>query len=725
MNKGIRGARNNETPFAKAILCALAAEFSLLWEDFGRCGGRAIMAEWKRTITIGDSKVTEKDLKANLKVYQERKRPGQDGLKVSIEDCVADALESGNHVVFAQRFLSRYDKGIDKHPEYEKLKRIANAKVDEYIVTRLAGMEKTMPETYEELKANAELRRDLNGLFFVRKEVWGSPKYSIPEELRDYQGGEIPKVKGIYSKSGTKRWKSTTPIPRDVLVMHALLLGLSADETDDLLYESGYPSLYPLEVVDACEIIYLNQFKGDLGRSPYEVLSTVKNAINEILSEIEGKNIVFVKSGKEEGAYIGLLKRGAGRKIDSDLKALKLLFDKMSDDGELDTTFQKSDGLTDFLTNYYVKKIKRVRDTKEYFSEEGMAANDIFTQRYYGFLKKTKDYLYDWERYYKNLVRCTWKLTPAFKSHDFINDPRFQAMAEPVEGSIATTLHNVKNAEKNSDDYYNGCLDLIQLVRTRDTLADSEAFDTLKNKTEDIYTHGKLLIDGELKKKDKPISDTDQKKEKVVGYDYGMRSKKDVVRFALSAGREEDIGEYLMLARYWKKDWYTELISSKNIFGEGGLHPDPVDELLLYALRYRDLLIDAWCKDKGYGESVKIKIRNVFPMRKLFLEISYDISFIYLYCVKRVHTEELRDERRKSVYWEYKHRIRDLMVFPVQWIDYQGDFITYDHSQSTTKNRQTGYVDKGKKANHNDSRTSIRQYANRNHGHKTEGDRAR
>ena len=65
------------------------------------------------------------------------------------------------------------------------------------------------------------------------------------------------------------------------------------------------------------------------------------------------------------------------------------------------------------------------------------------------------------------------------------------------------------------------------------------------------------------------------------------------------------------------------------------------------------------------------------------------------------------------------------MVFPVQWIDYQGDFITYDHSQSTTKNRQTGYVDKGKKANHNDSRTSIKQYANRNHGHKTEGDRAR
>ena len=213
--------------------------------------------------------------------------------------------------------------------------------------------------------------------------------------------------KVLYSADGRKNWKSGTRIKRDVLVQHALVMGLNADETDDLLMRAGYPALYPLDAVDACAIINLNEYAGRLDISPYEVLWKVKNDINHILQDLDGSGIVFVEKGTADGAWQGVLTSAAGRYIDQELQELRKVFEKQNKIPELPAGC----GLTKFLTKYYSERIENAHDAAAYFHDSGIDANVIFTQRYYGFLKKTKEYLYDWKRYRKNLLPCKWELT--------------------------------------------------------------------------------------------------------------------------------------------------------------------------------------------------------------------------------------------------------------------------------------------------------------------------
>ena len=649
---------------------------------------------------IDVSDIDAKEIESNLCVYRETKRLKPDAMS----DYVDAAMSSGNHLAFAQEFIDTFIQCGEYGLSYDVLMSLAKSKVEEYLSRKAAEKPPLKRGLSRERKKTVEMHRKLQAPYYMKDTAWTSPSCSYPlDKLSRKKGvaaiepGQKTGSKVLYSQEGRKKWKTGTRIKRNVLVQHALVMGLNADETDDLLMRAGYPGLYPLDAVDACAIINLNEYAGKLEISPYEVLAKVKNDINHILQDLEGPGIVFVKKGTADGAWQGVLTSAAGRHIDQELQELRKVFEKQKKVPELPA----GSGLTKFLTKYYSERIENALDAAAYFHDSGIDANAIFTQHYYGFLKKTKEYLYDWKRYRKNLMPCTWELSPAFADHDFIRDRRFRLEKAGYDSSVQIVLENLTNAEADSDQYYEDCLRLLQYVRSFDVLNQPGSLISLNSYKKDKFTYGRIMLEGEEKKFKRADFDTiESGATTVTGYVFEMKKKHDVVRFGLSAGREEEIGDYLVLARYWKRNWYREISGGKSLAEciEEGFYPDPIDKLVIYTLLYRDKLIEKWCGKKADETVNRNRILEVFPTRELILEISYDISFIYMYGIKHIHKTKIKDTATlNEIYTEFEN-LRQDMIFPVQWKGRNGEILTYDRDYSTYKSGKKASGEEDKKS---------------------------
>lgn len=669
------------------------------------------MPEWKR-VDVFD--ISEKVIDENLSIYREARKKSC----APFEGYIEAALSSENHLAFACEFIDTFIKSGEYGLPYEELMSLAERKVEEYLNQNGAGISSRKRRLSKEQIKTAKMHSKLQASYYMKDTAWRSPTCVYPLERSSQKKGsaasETEQLSGrkvLYSAEGRKKWKDNTRIKRDVLVQHAFVMGLNADETDELLMRAGYPGLYPLDAIDACAIINLNEYAGRLDLSPYEVLWKVKNDINDILLHLDGPGIVFVDKGTADGARMGVLTSAAGRYIDKELQELRKILNKQSV-----STLPTAVGLTKFLTRYYSERIGNVHDVAEYFHDSGIDANAIFTQRYYGFLKKTKEYLYDWRRYRKNLIPCTWELTLGFAAHDFRSDRRFKLDKAVYDCSVSAILKKLQDSEENngreeaallrnpidtdlkkakpdayqvdSDEYYEDCLRLIQYVRTYDVLDQDVGLIYFKPNKKDRFTYGRVLLEGEKKHfKGADSIEFGESGSSVMGYVYEMKKKHDVVRFALSAGREEELGEYLMLARYWKRNWYREISGGKTVSEceAEGFYPDPIDKLVIYALLYRDKLIEKWCADKANGRVARIRIRDVFPLRELILEISYDISFAYMYGICHIHKVSAASiEELNEIYTGFDN-LRQNMIFPVQWKGRSGEMLTYDRDQATYK----------------------------------------
>lgn len=656
------------------------------------------MPKWSR---IDVSSIDDKEIESNLSVYRETKRLKPDAMS----DYVNAAMSSGNHLTFAHEFIDTFIQCGEYGLPYVELMSLAERKVEEYLRRKAEETSPHKKGLSRELKKTVKMHSKLQASYYMKDTAWRSPSCFYPIESArnnkpEAKNGEQKQVRGsnvLYSKDGRKKWKSDARIKRDVLVQHALVMGLNADETDDLLMRAGYPGLYPLDAVDACAIINLNEYAGRLEISPCEVLWKVKNDINHILQDLEGPGIVFVEKGTADGAWQGVLTSAAGRYIDQELQGLRKVFEKQKKVPKLPAGC----GLTKFLTKYYNERIGNAHDAAEYFHDSGIDANVIFTQRFYGFLKKTKEYLYDWKRYRKNLLSCTWELTAAFADHDFHSDRRLWLERAVYDSSVQTILKNLANAEADSDQYYEDCLRLLQYVRSFDVLNQPGGLISLNSYKKDKFTYGRIMLEGEEKKFKRVDFDTfETGATTVTGYVFEMKKKHDVVRFALSAGREEEIGDYLVLARYWKRNWYREISGGKSLATcrEEGFYPDPIDKLVIYALLYRDKLIENWCKKKENATLLRDQICDAFPMRELILEISYDISFVYMYGIKHIHKTKIKDSATlNEIYTEFEN-LRQDMIFPVQWKGRKEKLLTYDRDYSTYRSGKKASGEENKKS---------------------------
>ena len=292
-------------------------------------------------------------------------------------------------------------------------------------------------------------------------------------------------------------------------------------------------------------------------------------------------------------------------------------------------------------------------------------------------------------------------MTAAFADHDFHSDRRFRPERAVYDSSVQTILKNLANAEADSEQYYEDCLRLLQYVRSFDVLDQPGGLISLNSYKKDKFTYRRIMLEGEEKKFKRADFDTfETGTTTITGYVFEMKKKHDVVRFALSAGREEEIGDYLVLARYWKRNWYREISGGKSLAAcrEEGFYPDLIDKLVIYALLYRDKLIENWCNKKANATVLRDQILEVFPMRELILEISYDISFVYMYGIKHIHKTKIKDPAAlDEIYTEFEN-LRQNMIFPVQWKGRKGKMITYDRDCTSYKNNKKDSGEENKKS---------------------------
>ena len=631
-----------------------------------------------------------------FKKWVERPREYYKALKapevVSIEECIENALNTGNHALFAKMFINRSEwKSEERFPQW-------------------------VSEVAEPCGIN------IHSIDFVSTKEWRDPAIS-PDEMTYV----IQSTKSGWIAQNKDRLSNPRFIHRDNLIQLAFYLNWDGDTANMFLTDMGERGLYPLDIVDAIETIYLNYFQ-DKKIDYIDKLKTVKGEINRALIQLSGENLRWIDRSKEQES-IGNMNKGSVRKplfsilhesrlgidIEEELASLKDTYEKSFDITSLE--IPKNHTLTLFMTKYFQKRLADAEDVRSYYESGEFMPYSVFTERQYGYLKRTMDYLYDWKSYKKNLMGSGWTLDgnvcyreEAESRKSAINTSTNRVLDkilkcageyEKAKEDRSKDSGSVQTISESREQYYKACMDAVHYIETQDCaiedLIDRKVGAAKKSVTRS-YIEGKPVRGKGIvwKKNEHQESIADYTPEEsgdgeVSGYMVQeLSNKKNIMQYGIATGHEEDLGNYLCLAGYWKKNWYMELVNGY-IRSEGaeGFLPDRLDALYLYAMEYRDAVIKQCCSSKEgiLDESVKERLRRDFPMRELLTIISRDISFAYTVCEKSIQSAVVDWETRKSAQYNKRgdngerrkgaqyyeeaekvyERMRKNMLFPIEW----------------------------------------------------------
>ena len=251
---------------------------------------------------------------------------------------------------------------------------------------------------------------------FVSAKDWRNPAIS-PDKMNYV----IPSMKSEWKANNKERRSNPRFIHRDNLIQLALYLNWDGDTANELLTYMGERRLYPLDIVDAIETIYLNYFQ-DKKIGYIDKLKTVKGEINRALIQLNGENLRWIDRSKEEDSDGNNKSKKSGRKplfsmlhdsrlgidIEEELASLKDSYEKSFDISGLE--IPENHTLTLFMTKYFQKRLADAKDVRSYYESGEFKPGNVFTERQYGYLKRTLDYLYDWKSYKKNLMGSSWTL---------------------------------------------------------------------------------------------------------------------------------------------------------------------------------------------------------------------------------------------------------------------------------------------------------------------------
>lgn len=655
-----------------------------------------------------------KQLRKNKEYYKETRKTACQ----SVQDCIKDAIMNGNHVQFAIMFIHK--------EEWERAKRFSSWC--------------RMLEDQNRIK--------ISEISFYESGVWRNPEIS-PSNMKNI------------SDSSISMWKNgIRGIPRDNLVQLAFYMGLNTAQTNDLLFRMGMRCLYPLDIIDAIEMFYLDYYyyEHDTKTEYVSKLKTVKREINSALAEISQEGVIWIKDKNTENPKFRLLHNGRiALDVPKELKQMKEEFRKNVRDGEADSAIQGV-ALTEFMTLYFKNRLTKASSISSFLQTDEFGKYPVFTERYYGYLKRTWDYLRDWRSYEKNLKQSGWTLAGENIGYDESDDNQTDVMQESVKKMLkylAETDSELKKEEKKEEEkkeerekdekkYYEMCMRTVRYIETLDVLQkDMKERDFNKKKKysvtrdyiEGLEKHGvpvkwkkkkdgsyapveiavaefrgawktKIIIHKPKKKGDKKAKTDNQRakgsknassvekspEEELAGFiAKAMDNKKSIMEYAIATGHEEELGYYLTLAGYWKKDWYRDLsskglgktpqneIDQKMSFeGPGGFgldnefFPDQLDAQFLYAMGYRDALIDEYCD--SCKDIEKTDLRNQlcrqFPMRELLTIVSRDISYAYTVCEHPIYCGSDYEQKSEGAMRNYENSFEDMrtnMLFPIEW----------------------------------------------------------
>ncbi len=276
---------------------------------------------------------------------------------------------------------------------------------------------------------------NLDGVKILHPKWWRALNLDYDTKLT-YKNAVIKK-QTINIWFGEQKDSGTFNIPKRIeLLQCAICLGFSGEETNRLLLAAGYEELYPADVEDAVFWFYLDDYAAKAGKniSSYDKLKTVHERIRKKLLELcnSGKLQSALVKQKTEDIDLKIVLSGTpvGKGITDLIEQYKKYREEKSNSAQSRFAEPQS-GLTEYVT-------KTIRSFWPLASPDGEEASDgkdpdpldrffadvqmqctqsdnsvpsnIFTQRHYGYLRKSVQFFDGYKRYLKNLRErsCDW-----------------------------------------------------------------------------------------------------------------------------------------------------------------------------------------------------------------------------------------------------------------------------------------------------------------------------
>ncbi len=338
---------------------------------------------------------------------------------------------------------------------------------------------------------------------------------------------------------------------------------------------------------------------------------------------------------------------------------------------------KKESGDTNYLTLLYTDKFLEEITDIDAFIESGTIGNSdewVFAQKRYGYFLKTLQYIKEYEYYMKNLQYAICKVSS--KGYAVTIDG-LKKRGKFLDNTSAKFVKNIKENKAYEEEKLNRLLPQLlnkiweisdaidgkgytgENVRVGDEKKVGRASNVEKRSGEFKIKH---LIEGRdfSTRKDYEIESVVENKKDAKAFEQDLTGKMYVMKLALAAGRENEIGTYLQLAGYWDKDFTMIKDAEKKEL------LDRTDCLILYIVKYRDALLRKWAHLLEVDKLAYInEAKEEFPFIKLLMTINRDIQFVYEKIIETktvLHEKELK--RKKTE----KKQLGDDLIYKNEWL---------------------------------------------------------
>lgn len=424
------------------------------------------------------------------------------------------------------------------------------------------------------------------------------------------------------------------------IVQIGLYMGLSYRETNELLEAAGRELLYIINGVDAICMFYLELYH------------------NPEKEEIKGSEKIL-KVKEEIDAWLDennlYLERPFAIEFEERVKEVKRKAGFSEDDLQIED-------MAFYLTECYKKRFGDCKKEKDF---NNFIRNFDFGIIRYGYTAKTRDFL-NYRRFQKNLYVSNIELKP------YVNVRCLIKFLRDIQNENIPKQYFYKNLDS--------CCKRVlgdEIPRERDIVRMLNAIWKISYLKSDIENEDLLFYGYGFSKVNelifgRNIVKADRKKnrklaqEQNAAYEFSVKNKENLIHFCVACGMEDYIGTYMRIGNYWTQDYFKvdfeECVERKNAF-------------IVYAMKYRDRLIEKWSDDveKEYPDKektqFKAQMKEAFPFLQLMLEINREIQFVASQ-IESIRISALKGIKNDLIYpVEYDNRI--LMSEKIWYLKYK------------------------------------------------------
>ena len=519
----------------------------------------------------------------------------------TIAVCVKEAVERGNHVCFARYWMEHaYLSG-------ERFASVLEEKL------------KTWKKQYG--------RQD--GIYLFRAEQWNSLNAdNTMESLRTLS----------YGAAMLSNWKNGREQPqREAVIQLGIYFQMDAEEVNDLLYLAGRDRLYPLHLADIPAIYYLNRYARE--ESPH----SIEECYTRLL-EVRGEIQKLMQEKAKTDDRLAVLEKPMRKSPDGKLEQLayrQKVGTGLEEELEAFGKAHSGDGYRGSVTWYYVGKYGYPSTEGDFrtFLEAAKQELGMRRHRYQYLTNRFVETNWKYQKYGRTLG---WNLTKngVAEAYRIISEdglyPGYRGLEMGKEENWSANKGQIAlRAIWKQSNYLEP-----ELMPFQDLC--EEVGHGTRYKVDQLQ-HGR-----EMQKR----------------YVPQLSSKAETMKYCVATGREDDLPEYLIHAGYWEWDLYEEASAcyDQNRAWEMEGQLDKTDSLMLYALLYRDALIEEWVEhwpEKTHISKSRLQqeLKVQFPLIHLLMTINRDLQYAAKEICLKTEKQQERERQLKA--------LCSAMVYPI------------------------------------------------------------